>query len=73
MHVISFVCFLLLGAAASLGWIYYAGVALSGLIMVYEHSLVKPDDLSKLNFAFFTMNGILSMVMFIFSLGDMYL
>jgi 4-hydroxybenzoate polyprenyltransferase len=73
MHVISFVCFLLLGAAASLGWIYYAGVALSGLIMIYEHSLVKPDDLSKLNFAFFTMNGILSMVMFIFSLGDMYL
>ncbi|OYD58522.1 4-hydroxybenzoate octaprenyltransferase [Fictibacillus aquaticus] len=73
MHVISFISFLLLGSAASLGWIYYAGVVLSGLIMIYEHSLVKPDDLSKLNVAFFTMNGILSMVMFIFSLGDMYL
>ncbi|MFC7370510.1 UbiA-like polyprenyltransferase [Fictibacillus iocasae] len=73
MHIISFFFFIALGAAGSFGWIYYTGVIISGCIMIYEHSLVKPDDLSKLNVAFFTMNGILSMVMFIFSLGDMYL
>ncbi|SDM77433.1 4-hydroxybenzoate polyprenyltransferase [Fictibacillus solisalsi] len=72
-HVISFTAFLVLGAVSSFGWVYFAGVFLSGAIMVYEHSMVSADDLSKLNLAFFTMNGILSVVMFVFSLGDLLL
>ncbi|MDN4074566.1 UbiA-like polyprenyltransferase [Fictibacillus terranigra] len=72
-HVLSFTAFLVLGAFSAFGWVYFAGVFLSGAIMIYEHSMVSPEDLSKLNVAFFTMNGILSIVMFIFSLGDLLL
>ncbi|MBN3555919.1 UbiA family prenyltransferase [Fictibacillus nanhaiensis] len=71
LHVASFIAFVSLGVVSGMGWIYYLGVFISGAIMVYEHSLVKPHDLSKLDVAFFTMNGVLSVVMFIFSVGDL--
>ncbi|WP_082820686.1 UbiA-like polyprenyltransferase [Fictibacillus phosphorivorans] len=73
LHVASFIAFISLGIVSGMGWVYYLGVFISGAIMVYEHSLVKPHDLSKLDVAFFTMNGILSVVMFIFSIGDLLL
>lgn len=47
------------------------GVLIAGAIMVYEHSLVSADDLSKVNVAFFTMNGVISIVMLIFTIGDL--
>ncbi|MED1863659.1 UbiA-like polyprenyltransferase [Fictibacillus nanhaiensis] len=71
LHVASFIAFVSLGVVSGMGWIYYLGVFISGVIMVYEHSLVKPHDLSKLDVAFFTMNGVLSVVMFIFAVGDL--
>jgi 4-hydroxybenzoate polyprenyltransferase len=70
-HVLSFVFFLSLWIFTPLGYIFGLGVLLSGVIMIYEHSLVSADDLSKVNLAFFTMNGVLSMVMFIFTIGDL--
>jgi 4-hydroxybenzoate polyprenyltransferase len=73
LHAASFIAFISLGAVSGMGWIYFSGVFISGAIMIYEHSLVKPNDLSKLDVAFFTMNGILSIVMFIFSIGDLLL
>nr|WP_246625091.1 UbiA-like polyprenyltransferase [Fictibacillus nanhaiensis] len=73
LHVASFIAFMLLGVVSGMGWLFYLGVFISGAIMIYEHSLVKPHDLSKLDVAFFTMNGILSVVMFIFSIGDLLL
>jgi 4-hydroxybenzoate polyprenyltransferase len=73
LHAASFIAFIFFGFVTGMGWLYFLGVAISGAIMVYEHSLVKPNDLSKLNVAFFTMNGILSMIMFIFSVGDLLL
>ncbi|WNB93721.1 UbiA-like polyprenyltransferase [Bacillus sp. NEB1478] len=73
LHVASFIAFISFGLVTGMGWIYFLGVAVSGAIMIYEHSLVKPHDLSKLDVAFFTMNGILSIVMFIFSIGDLLL
>jgi 4-hydroxybenzoate polyprenyltransferase len=56
---------------ASLSVWFLIGVIISAIILIYEHSLVKPTDLSKLDVAFFTMNGILSCVMFIFTLIDL--
>lgn len=53
-----------------LGFIYLVGTILAGVILFYEHTLVKPDDFSKLHTAFFTMNGILSIVIFIFTFWD---
>lgn len=73
IHVFSFAAFLSLFFITPLGIIYLIGVLISGAIMVYEHSLVKPNDLSKVNVAFFTMNGILSMVMLVFTIGDLLL
>jgi 4-hydroxybenzoate polyprenyltransferase len=73
IHILSFIAFISLFFITPLGWIYLIGVLISGVIMIYEHSLVKPDDLSKVNVAFFTMNGILSMVMLVFTIGDLML
>jgi 4-hydroxybenzoate polyprenyltransferase len=50
--------------AFRLGGTAWLGVAAIGLLLAYEHSLVKADDLSKLNAAFFTMNGVISVVFF---------
>lgn len=73
IHILSFFSFVSLYFLTPLGSIYLIGVLISGAIMVYEHSLVKPNDLSKVNVAFFTMNGILSMVMLVFTIGDLLL
>ncbi|MNC65418.1 prenyltransferase [compost metagenome] len=54
-----------------LSWVFFAGLIIAYVILYYEHHLVKPHDLSKLDTAFFTMNGILSMLVFVFTLFDM--
>lgn len=54
-----------------LDWIYLIGCFIATGILIYEHSLVKAHDLSKVNMAFFTMNGILSILVFLFALGDL--
>jgi 4-hydroxybenzoate polyprenyltransferase len=46
-----------------LGWLFGVGIGIAGVLLVVEHSLVKPTDLSRLNLAFFTMNGIISLVL----------
>jgi 4-hydroxybenzoate polyprenyltransferase len=51
-----------LGYQAGFGPFYWGGVGIVGLLLVYEQSLVKPDDLSKVNLAFFTLNGVVSLV-----------
>ena len=50
------------GLGAGVGILYYAGVVVAGLLLLYEHSLVKPNDFSRLDAAFFTMNGVISIV-----------
>jgi 4-hydroxybenzoate polyprenyltransferase len=54
-----------------LGTLAMVGVAATVALLLYEHSLVRPDDLSKLNAAFFTMNGVISLAFFIFVAGDL--
>jgi 4-hydroxybenzoate polyprenyltransferase len=61
---------ILFGVAAGLGVVYYLGVVVVAWLLFYEQSLVKRDDLSKLDMAFFTMNGIISLVFFAFVLLD---
>ena len=56
-----------------LGKLALAGVVIVGTLLAYEHSLVAADDLSKLNAAFFTMNGVISIVFFVFVAGDILL
>ena len=53
-----------------LGGLYLLGVVIAAILLVYEHSLVKENDLSKLDIAFFTMNGYISVAVFLFTLFD---
>ena len=56
-----------------LGKVAAVGVVIVVLLLIYEHSLVKPNDLSKLNAAFFTMNGVISVLFFVFVAADLLL
>ena len=56
-----------------MGKVAACGVAAVILLLLYEHSLVRPNDLSKLNAAFFTMNGVISVLFFAFVAGDLLL
>ncbi len=69
-HGLMLVFLLLVIPGSGLGWIYFAGVVVVALLLVYEHLLVKPDDLSRLDAAFFNMNGYISVTIFIFTLID---
>jgi len=64
------VCFGALFHFHVLGWL---GIAAVGLLLAYEHSLVSPRDLRRLNAAFFTMNGVIAMVFLAFVAGDLWL
>jgi 4-hydroxybenzoate polyprenyltransferase len=61
---------LLIPQGLPLGMIYYAGIAVISLMIAWEHHLVKPGDLSKLDAAFFNMNGYISVTIFCFTLVD---
>jgi len=52
------------------GWLYAAGVLVAAGLLFYEHSLVHFDDLSRLDAAFFTMNGVISLTFFGFVLAE---
>jgi len=54
------------GTRLDLGIFYFIGVFIAGVLLAYENSIIKPNDLSKLNMAFFTMNGVISVLMFCF-------
>ncbi|WNR42451.1 UbiA-like polyprenyltransferase [Paenibacillus roseipurpureus] len=70
LHVLTAIGLVTLFFLTHLSWLYLIGLIISYLILFKEHRLVTPQDLSKLNTAFFTMNGILSLVMFSFTLLD---
>jgi 4-hydroxybenzoate polyprenyltransferase len=68
-HLLTVAAFVALGLMTGLGWLYWAGVvAVSGLF-VYEHSLLSPDDLSRLDIAFFNVNGYIAVILFAAVLG----
>ena len=72
-HFIMLLLLVSLIVVFGLGKLAIAGVAVVALLLAYEHSLVSPHDLSKLNAAFFTMNGVISVVFFFFVAGDLLL
>jgi len=70
LHGLALVALLAFGIGAGLGAAYYVGVAVGAGLIVWEHQLVRPGDLSRLNAAFFTANGIVSIVVFLGALVD---
>jgi 4-hydroxybenzoate polyprenyltransferase len=70
-HVVMLLLLAVLIAAFHLGWLAIAGVVLAGLLLGWEHSLVRAEDLSRLNAAFFTMNGVISVLFFVCLAADL--
>jgi 4-hydroxybenzoate polyprenyltransferase len=63
-HIVCFGLLVTLGVVSEqLGMLYFVGVACAGVLLVAEHAIVKPNDLSKVGLAFFTINGIVSLLM----------
>jgi 4-hydroxybenzoate polyprenyltransferase len=71
LHVMTAMLFVAVGLALNLGLLYYLGVLVALVILYKQHDMVAPDDLSKLNFAFFNMNGYLSLIVFAFTLLEL--
>jgi 4-hydroxybenzoate polyprenyltransferase len=69
-HAVMLVFLALAGATAHLGVVYFVAVGLVALLIAYEQSLVKPDDLSRLDVAFFTLNGYISVGLCLLTLID---
>ena len=70
LHVLTIVSLAAVGAAVPVGWLYALGVFVAAALLLYEHSLVRGDDLSRLDAAFFTMNGVISLTFFGFVLAE---
>lgn len=73
LHIISAACVVAAGFLGNFGWLYWLGVLVFIGMLVYQHSIVKPTDLSKVNIAFMTANGIASVVFAVFVIADLFL
>ncbi len=70
LHALTIPALALFGWGAGFGVWYYVGVAVAAAILIYEHQLVKPGDLSRVDAAFFTMNGVMSLTVLGFAVID---
>jgi 4-hydroxybenzoate polyprenyltransferase len=73
LHLLSAFCILFAGWLGNFGWLYWIGAAIFIVMLGYQHSLVKPNDLGRVNIAFMTANGIASVVFAIFVIADLFL
>jgi len=73
IHGLMFISLVAFFLAANLGWLGFVGVVVTGMLLIYQHSIVKPDDLSRLNAAFFTTNAFVSVILFVTMAGDAFL
>ncbi|HTD41484.1 MAG TPA: hypothetical protein VK671_12735, partial [Mucilaginibacter sp.] len=70
LHILSSAFIVMPVFFTNVGWPYYVGIAFFCSMLIYQHRLVKPNDLSRVNFAFMTTNGIASVVFAVFFLLD---
>ena len=70
LHGVTIVGLVLFGIGVGLGVVYYCGVVVAAVLLAWEHRLVRPTDLSRLDAAFFRMNGIISIVVLLGALGE---
>ena len=73
LHVVAVLLLFGIPLFTELGLFYYIGVGIVVLIFIYEHAIVKPNDLSRVNLAFFTLNGMISLVLMALSIADILL
>jgi 4-hydroxybenzoate polyprenyltransferase len=73
LHVATVLLLAAVGLGLDVGWFYWLGVAVVAALLSYEHSLIRPNDLRRLDAAFFTVNGVISVVFLLFVLADVTL
>jgi 4-hydroxybenzoate polyprenyltransferase len=73
LHMLSASAIVLAGYYGNFGWLYWIGAALFIIMLGYQHSVVKPNDLRRVNLAFMTANGIASVVFAIFVIADLFI
>lgn len=73
VHLLTNVILLLVGISGGFGWLYWTGFVIFISLLIYQHSIVSPDDLSKVNLAFGTTNGIASILFAAFVLLDLFI
>jgi len=73
LHLLSAIFVIIAGIYGGFGWLYWAGVAVFSGMLIYQHSIVKPHDLRRVNLAFMTANGIASVVFAGFVILDLFL
>ncbi|MBI4497161.1 MAG: UbiA family prenyltransferase [Chloroflexi bacterium] len=72
-HVATVALLGVLGVLMGLGVLYWVGLALAAGLLIYEHRLVRADDLSHLNLAFFNVNGYIAVIVFVFTVGGLFI
>lgn len=73
LHMLSAVCVIMAGVYGHFHWLYWGGVAIFVSMLLYQHSIVKPTDLRRVNLAFMTANGIASVVFAVFVIADVFI
>src|SRR3990172_1299348 len=71
-HAVTILLLALVGVMAGLAWPYWLGLAAAVVLLAYEHSLVSPTDLSRLDMAFFNVNGYIAVVVFVAAAPSAY-
>ena len=71
-HIMAVGILLVAGLTYHFGWLYWTGLILFGLLILYQHLIVTPTDISRVNLAFATLNGFASVVFAIFVIADLY-
>ena len=72
-HLAAVGCLAALWWQAHLGWIFLVGVIAVAILLAYEHWLVRPDDLTRVNIAFFQVNAVISVGVFVLGLVDVWI
>lgn len=72
LHLLSAVAVIIAGLIGHFGWLYWAGVGVFIGMLIYQHSIVKPSDLRRVNIAFMTANGIASVIFAVFVIADLF-
>jgi len=72
-HALTCALIVLLGWMLPLGWPYWIGAAVAGVLLAYEHSIVLPDDFSRLDVAFFNINGLMSLTFFATTVASLFI
>ncbi len=72
LHIVTAALVILVGVISKIGFLYWVGASIFTLLLVYQHIIVKPNDLSSINLAFFTTNGVASVIFACFTVAALY-